>query len=128
MSDECRFEQADEGMCSAHELPAALCTHAAAALREKVRRLLAAGRDDLAAYNELQDEAAALRVRVDGQRVVIQSYENGFKLNVTILALEARVRELVTANEHWHTRVEQMKQEIEGLQHDLAISEEEREQ
>ena len=31
-NDECTFTQADEGMCSSHNLPAALCTHAAAEL------------------------------------------------------------------------------------------------
>ena len=36
MSDECKFTQADEGMCSSHNLPAALCTAAAAALQAKV--------------------------------------------------------------------------------------------
>ena len=37
-------------------------------------------------------------------------------LRAKVTRLQARVQELVAANEHWHTRVRQMKEQVESAE------------
>ena len=107
MSDKCEFTQADEGMCSSHNLPAALCTHAAAALDGKAAYLEGQVKDDgwtiahlAARIRELQ----AIRVELQATATVLGTYLPGRALTLphdlaVLLGLklekaEARVQEL----------------------------------
>ena len=112
MSDECMFTQADEGMCSSHYLPAALCTHAAAALQEKVAYLEGQVKDDGATIAHLATRVRELEGHQNALSIVNGTLANRLShAEATVgrmrRALEAITRRVPTMSSTGYYRIGQ---------------------